>query len=73
MKFIEKIVSFFKNKFLKEGPQMISEPQTLKQKEKTKEFANSLKVEKVSKEKKGEIETLTCVGDGLGMKRKISY
>lgn len=81
MKLIEKINLFFKTIFKKQDKvKMLGASQTQEnmQKEVTKnqkqknDFIESLKVNIENKPKKKKIETLVCVGDGLGIKPKIS-
>ena len=70
----EKIVSFFEKIFnKKEEPKLINKPiEVEKQEDKKKNFVNSIKVNKI-KNKQSKVETLICDGDGLGIKKKVSY
>lgn len=66
MNFIKNIFLFFKRILKKEqGIKMLEAPA-----EKTN-FVDSLKINEVKEKKK--VETLICVGDGLGIQTKISY
>lgn len=63
---MNKIFSFFKNLFItKDTVKLLEAPIKTIEKQDNSAFINSLKVN-VSKNKK-KIETLTCVGDGLGI------
>lgn len=78
MRIIDNIVSFFKQLFYKkDNIKMIEEPlnDDINEKienSKNDNFINSLKNNVVKKNKK-QVETLICVGDGLGIQNKISY
>ena len=72
MNFFKKIVNYIKNTFTK---QEVKKLENLKQNQKISkrpDFVSSLKAESKEKEKK-RIETLICEGDGLGIRKKISY
>lgn len=43
----------------------------IKQQDKLK-FIDSLKINEAEKQRKKEIRTLTCIGDGLGIQKKIN-
>jgi hypothetical protein len=74
MSIIEKIISFFKNKFYKKNKiKMLSISQDAKSMESKNNFVNSLKISLPEKNNQKRIETLTCVGDGLGIQNKIIY
>jgi len=78
MNFIEKIKQFIRkilNK--KQQPKMLEAPQIKENIQnnnemKTNNFFQSLKVNQVQEKKKDKIKTLVCVGDGLGIKPKMS-
>lgn len=74
MNFIKNMFLFFKKIFNKEdNMKTIETPvKTVEEQEKTN-FANSLKVDNAKEKKKKEVETLICVGDGLGIQNKISF
>lgn len=73
MRILEYIKSFFKKIFSKaEEIKMIEEPKVNFNNKDRTNFINSLKVNIIQFKKK-KIETLTCFGDGLGIKNKISY
>lgn len=74
MSIIEKIILFFKNKFYKKNKiKMLSKPLDTKSIKNKSNFVNSLKFSLPEKNNKKRIETLTCVGDGLGIQNKIIY
>ena len=69
MNFFKKLYLFFKKRLnKKDNIKMISAPIIKENKE---NFINSLKVNPIKKQKK--VESLTCVGDGLGIQTKITY
>ena len=78
MSVIEKMISFIKRLFKKEEIKLIEAPIEVEDEEKDKKkekFLNYLKVEDAvnkKKKSKGKIETLICVGDGLGIQGKIT-
>lgn len=73
MSFFKRIISFFNIKFKKENKtKKITESVDNKLKESKTSFINSLN-NNVVKNKKPKVETLTCVGDGLGIQNKINY
>lgn len=73
MNFIEHIFLFFKKLFYKDTPvKFLEAPKKNIEENKRNNFINSLKI-KQSVRKKQRIETLTCVGDGLGIQNKIEY
>lgn len=52
---------------------VIQEPRTIEVKEQDKsKFKDTLKIKEVKKQKKKEVRTLTCIGDGLGIQGKIN-
>ena len=70
---IEKLIEYFKKIFKrKETIQMLEAPIKNNHEEKRNNFKESLKVNGL-KNKKNEVETLICYGDGLGIQTKISY
>ena len=74
MSIIEKIILFFKNKLYKKNKiKMLSKPLDTKSIKNKNNFVNSLKFSLPEKNNKKRIETLTCVGDGLGIQNKIIY
>ena len=52
---------------------MLSKPLDTKSIKNKNNFVNSLKFSLPEKNNKKRIETLTCVGDGLGIQNKIIY
>ena len=67
--FFKKLYLFFKKRLnKKDNIKMISAPIIKESKE---NFINSLKVQ--PNENKKKVESLTCVGDGLGIQSKITY
>ena len=71
MNIISKIIYSIKNLFKKEEIKMIDAPKQNTNEEKDK-FVNALKVNLIKKEKRRKIETLICIGDGLGIQKGIS-
>lgn len=73
MNYIKKIFLFFKNLFKKEDSVlMIEEPKREALRTERANFLNDIKLNPKGK-KKRKVETLTCMGDGLGIKTKIGY
>lgn len=73
MGIIKKIIQIIKKKFNKtSNTDMLDEGINNLQDDKKAEYINALKV-KIGNRKKRKVETLTCVGDGLGIQNKISY
>lgn len=72
MKIIKNIFLFFKRVFNKKSNNKMIEEGIIEMpnEEKTK-FINSLKINLLENKKR--VETLTCVGDGLGIQTKINY
>ena len=75
MKFFSKIIEIFKNIFVKQKPKQLEEPKqqvqenTINQRE---TFIKNLKIEeKPKKKKRKKMETLICVGDGLGIQGEL--
>lgn len=74
MKFIESIYLFFKNLFQKkEQIKMIEEGKETLRIDDRENFLNSLKIAKTLAQKEKIVETLVCVGDGLGIQNEIRY
>lgn len=70
---IKKIFLFFKKMFIKENTIKSIEPSTETIPRKSNNnFIDSLKSSTIKKKKK-EVETLTCVGDGLGIQNKVNF
>ena len=70
MGIIKEIILFFKRLFNKqEDIKMIEAPKDTDFKEEKDKFVKSLKV----KFKKNKVETMICVGDGLGLQNGIKY
>lgn len=73
MKWIINIFLFFKKIFYHEEQiKMIDGSVTTETGDNKTNFLNSIKVNLVEKKRK-RVETLTCVGDGLGIQKKIEY
>ena len=72
MRYIKKIILFFKNLFQKDVIKALDVPIQKTTYNPKDSFINSLKVTKIDKKTK-EVETLICEGDGLGIKKKITY
>ena len=72
MRYIKKIILFFKNLFQKDVIKALDVPIQKTNYNPKDSFINSLKVTKINKKTK-EVETLICEGDGLGIKKKITY
>lgn len=71
MDFVKSIILFFKRIFNKqESIKLIEAPV---KKESKNNFRESLKVDRVKKNKKTKVETRICVGDGLGIQTKITF
>ena len=66
MNWIKNIIAFFKRKKVKK----IDSPEIQKSSEKS-EFTSSLKVNTINKKK--EVETQICEGNGLGIQKKIVF
>lgn len=73
MNIIKKIILFAKNMFIKQNKlPKLQEPKIFVDQCKTESFIESLKVATTGKETKRKIEILTCEGDGLGIRKKIT-
>lgn len=71
MNIINKMISFIKNIFSKkEEIKKLEAPKEILHEEKRSNFVTILKNTSM---KKSKIETLICVGDGLGIKKQIKY
>ena len=68
MNIIKRIILFIKNKFNKQEAKILEPASSIDTK---KEFTQNLKIDNVKR--KNKIETLVCVGSGLGIQGKISY
>lgn len=75
MKFIKSIFAFFKGIFRQNSiPKMLDNPVQAVNVQDSSDFMNSIKVTVPKKEKrKKNVDTLTCVGDGLGIQPKIKF
>lgn len=73
MSFIKNAILCLKKLFCKESNIKKIEESTEKIKNNNNEFEKSLKVKIIQENKKKKVETLTCVGDGLGIQTKISF
>lgn len=71
MNIIKIVGAFFLKIFRKENVKMLEAPKDIKKEEKS-DFINSLKIN-ITYNQKAKIETLTCFGDGLGIRNSISY
>lgn len=73
MNIIKKIILFLKNIFNKQDEvRKLQEPKIVTEQNKKENFIENLKVTVIEKTTKKKIETLTCEGDGLGIKKKIT-
>ena len=71
---MSRIIDFFKNLFKRNKQKLIEEPKQINKNDRYKDFINSIRVSNIErKQKKKEITTLICEGDGLGIKKRISY
>lgn len=68
MNIIKRLTLFIKSIFNKKEIKKLEPSLSI---DKKKEFAQSLRV--INLKKKSKIETLVCVGSGLGIQGKISY
>lgn len=73
MSIIDKIMSFIKKTWNKERVKTLEPPKQVVYKEIRNDLDQSIKVtlQDTPIEKKNEIETLICPGDGLGIQREI--
>ena len=73
---IEKIILFFKRLFKKDDLKLLEAPkekiEEINEEDKKKDFVDSLKVFVDNKNETIDDDLLVCVGDGLGIKKKIS-
>lgn len=72
MNYLKKVFSFFHNLFYKKEVKMIEAPIANSSTNEKNEFIQSLRVNVKKSKKSKRIETLTCVGDGLGIQNKIT-
>lgn len=74
MKSIKNMLELIKKFFVKkDNIMMLKSPEEEKVKEEKKEkFLASIKIDILKKNNK-EIETLVCVGDGLGIQKKVKF
>ena len=73
MELIDKIISFIKKLIKKEDTIKLLEEGKPNEKLRTREdYVKTLKVEINQTKKKKQIETLVCVGDGLGIQNKVT-
>lgn len=71
---MNKIFSFFKSFFINKHKVKLLEPPIKSiEKKDNSEFIVSLKVNVSKDKKKNQIETLICVGDGLGIQNIMHY
>ncbi len=74
MKVIERMISFIKKFFYRQEEIKILEVPKLVSNIKEKEdFFSSIKVFQPMQIKDNEIETLICIGDGLGIQKDMKY
>ena len=75
MNFIKEILQFFKRIFNKEKqPLLLNGHNDVKKDDTRTEFIENLKTGvNTSTPKTAKVETLICVGDGLGIQNKISF
>lgn len=74
MNVIERIMSFIKKIFNKqEEIKMIEAPKRVTNIKEKEDFFSSIKVFRPIQIKNNEIETLICIGDGLGIQKNMKY
>lgn len=74
MSIIKKFVSFIKKLFSKQNKaEILPEPKVVSNDGKKVAFADSLKVSPKKGKSSKKIETPICIGDGLGIQKKITY
>ncbi len=74
MNVLKKFFTFIKSVFDKHNNvKKLVEPKELAEQDKKANFVKDLKVNVIEKETKKNITTLICNGDGLGIKKKISW
>ena len=73
MELIDKIISFIKRLVKKEDTiKLLVEGKSNENPRTSKDYVKTLKVEINQTKKKKQIETLVCVGDGLGIQNKVT-
>ena len=73
MNIIKKMFLFIKNLFVKkEEVKKLQESKIAVKQDKKENFIESFRITTTEKESKKKVETLTCVGDGLGIQKKIT-
>ncbi len=74
MNIFKRLINYIKSVFIKkEEVKKIDAPKQVENNQVRTEFMKSLKVVIKEKRNKKKIETLVCVGDGLGIKQNMSY
>ena len=74
MNALEKIISFIKNIFnKKEEIKMLEAPKHVTNTKDKEDFFTSIKVFRPIQIQNNEIETLICIGDGLGIQKNMKY
>lgn len=74
MKFLKKFFLFIQNVFnKKEEIKQIEAPKIDLYKDQKEDFLKSIRVSSIPRRKNKNIETLVCVGDGLGFNNKLTY
>lgn len=74
MNVLERIISFIKNIFnKKEEIKMIEAPKHVTDIKEKEDFLTSIKIFRPIQIKNNEIETLICIGDGLGIQKNMKY
>lgn len=74
MNVIERIMSFIKKFFNKqEEIKMIEAPERVTNIKEKEDFFSSIKVFRPIQIENNEIETLICIGDGLGIQKNMKY
>lgn len=70
MNILKKLIGYIKNKFIKlEDIKRLEPPKQDKDEVQKEEFIESIKIS--NKEKNEDVETLICVGDGLGIQKRL--
>lgn len=73
MNIIKRMILFFLNIFEKKEIKKLEAPAEPIKEQTKASFAETLKINIENKQKSAELETPICVGDGLGIKKKMSY
>lgn len=73
MNIIKKAILAIKNMFTKKNElKQLEAPKIISGEDKRGNFIESLKISTIKKKNKKRVETLICIGDGLGIQKKLS-